>query len=100
MDSCNEEDITIDGDLNIESQLLCNPFFGILPLEYSDSADMDTVCVEAEMEGHDSVPSVAILRLIDIKLRNFKLIHDSNRRIVLKRMPEGLATTTATAAIL
>lgn len=67
MDSCNEENITIDGDLNIETQLLCNPFLGILPLEYSDLSDMDTVCAEAEMVGHDSLPSVAILLLIDIK---------------------------------
>lgn len=100
MDSCNEEDITIDGDLNIETQLLSNPFFGILPWEYSDLTTMDTVCSEAEMVCNDSVPSVAILRLIYIKLRSFKLIHDSNRRIALKRMPVVVTVTSTAAATL
>lgn len=87
MDLC-KEDITIDGESNIETQLMVNPFFGIMPLAYSDLFDIETVCEDVEMANCDSEQVAANLMVIAIKRLWFKqfeelqkLIHESNHRI-------------------
>lgn len=61
------EDITIDDDLNIETLLMSNPFFGILPLEHSDLNNLAMDRVEEEMACCDSDRPSAILTVIGSK---------------------------------
>lgn len=73
MDSC-KEDITIDGELNMGTQLLCDPFFGILPLEYSELLDIDTMRTESEMMDRCSDTVTTILKVFAIKATVLQIV--------------------------